>query len=679
MITIGVTAVGSGIGQSVLRSLNVSNLEYRVVGMDVRPFNSGIHWVQRAYLIPPLTQRTAYLERLFAIIEREGVDLLIPGLDPELQIFAEQRERFAALGCKVVVPSSAVAALSADKLRCYQWFAAHGLPFAATYDLADAQTRADELTYPLIVKPRAGSASAGARMVHDAAELCAARAPSGEWIAQDYLPPLGPEGRPLVASGGRLDQSNEVSAQYFVSPQGVVLGQFVSVNRLKDGVPVEIVPVPDSPAVAAGRIAVEALAMIGAYGPINLQGRITADGVRFFEMNTRFTGITGVRGLMGYREVEAAVRSFVLGQEQEARDCLQFSAGFIGLRHIGDMIVPAEHVAALQSAQFAVGATVAATPARLLVTGAAGYVGANVVARLLDQPAVEELQVVVRSPAAAATLLALPGAQGRVRPVVADLRDATWELRGVQAVIHLAALRPPHVADRPADALFAVNVEGTRRLLAAARRAGVGRFVYLSTQEVYGTTRPPLWNEFMPPQPETAYGSSKWMGELLCRDEHAGAMQCVVLRAGRLYGLGHGTRWEELPHKFALRTARGEPLTLSAGGVQRMDFVQISDLCAAVLRATAVALPPRQQLVLNIGSGQPASLRELAAHCVEAARALGLPTPVVDYGTSQAAPPPDYGMDIRRARAVLGWSPLVGLGEGVHELVTAAVEERAIA
>jgi nucleoside-diphosphate-sugar epimerase len=677
VITIGVTAVGSGIGQSVLRSLTTSSLEYRVVGMDVRSLNSGIHWVQAAYLIPPLSRREAYLERLCAIIARENVDVLIPGLDPELQVFAEHRERFEALGCTVIAPSPAVARLSGDKLAFAQWCAERGLPFVATADLATAQGSADELDYPVIVKPRAGSASAGVRLVHDAAELRAQ--PAGpDWIVQAYLAPLDAEGSPLAA-GTRLEQVGEVSAQYLLGPDGTVLGHFLSVNRLKDGVPVEILPDPESSAIAAGRDIVEALAGIGARGPVNLQGRMTPDGVRFFELNTRFTGITGVRGLMGFREVEAAVRSFVLGQDEEARACLRFDRRFVGLRHVGDMIVPAERVAALDRAVFAPAATDATVPARLLVTGATGYAGANLAALLLEQPEVEDLQVVVRDESAARALGELLGPPPRVRPVVGDLRSATWDLRGVDTVIHAAALRPPHVAGVASDALFAVNVEGTRRLLAAARRDGVRRFVYLSTQEVYGVGRPPPWHESMLPQPETAYGCSKWMGELLGRDEQAGGMQTVVLRVGRLYGLGHHIRWQELPHKLACLTARGEPLPLTAGGRQRLDLVHVRDLCAAVVRAASVDLPPRQQLVLNVGSGRPTALRDLAGHYAVAARGLGLPEPEVHVGGQAAVTPPDHGMDIRRARAVLGWGPTVGLGQGVRELVAAAVEQVATA
>lgn len=664
MITIGVTAVGSGIGQSVLRSLGFSDLDYRVVGLDISAYNSGIQWVDRPRIVPRVGDER-YVARLLEIVEQEGIEFLIPGLDSELPVLAALRERLAAIGCHVLVSSPEVIALSADKLETWRWSEDLGLPFVPTWTVTDALERASELDYPVIVKPRFGSASAGIRLVTDAAGLAEEPASTAR-IVQPYLEPraldLGPAG-----AEGVLDQTHEVSAQYLIGPDASILGTFVSLNRLKDGVPVRIEPILDAPWLDEPQRIVEQLAALGARGPLNLQGRLTADGrLLAFELNARYTGITGVRAMMGYREVEAAVRAFALGDLDGARACLRNDDTFVGLRHVGDIIAPRarietlERELALPAARPSDGAGVG----RVLLTGATGYVGLSTVAALLADDSSQGIHAMVRSPDAGAVLEELYP-DPRLSWFVGELLTPGLRLPEVDTVLHLAAVR---AAEQPGR-YFEVNTEGTRSLLAASREAGAPRFVYLSTQAVYGTARDPLWNESLPPQPETTYGSSKWLGELVLQDEQ---LEVVVLRAARAYGVGAGTRWNELPHLLATRTARGEALTVHGDGAHRMDFVHVRDLAEALRLAAAADLPPGLRTVLNIGGGHPVSLLDLANVYRSVAAELGIAEPAIERVERAGAAPRDFGMDIRRARGLLGWSPKVSLHDAVRELVESA-------
>lgn len=674
MITIGVTAVGSGIGQSILRSLSFSDLDYRVVGMDINPHNSGIHWVDRAFLIPRVGD-AEYRDRVLSIVATEKVNLLVPGLDVELMILTELSDALAELGCTVLVSNPEVITLSVDKLATWEWCDAHGLSFAPTWTLDDAQSHADELQYPLIVKPRFGSASTGVRLALDPAGLLAEPA-TAQRVVQPYLVPRGFDLEPTIPPNdpGQLDQSNEVSAQYMIGPSGDILGNFVSMNRLKDGIPVQIEPAMDASWTDDGIPLVHALAAKGARGPINLQGRLTSDGhLRFFELNARFTGITGIRAMMGYREVEAAVRAFAQSDEPAARSCLRFDDKFIGLRHVGDMIVPADRVRTLtRDRTLPVPLGIAEAGARgVLVTGAAGYVGSNTLVRLLADDSAGDVHAVVRSAHARHMLEELFPDEHRLSVIVHDVLTQGFELPDVDTVIHLAAARSAGAAgDR---SIYETNVEGTRMLLAAARSAGASRFVYVSSQAVYGTSRPPLWGEALPVQPETAYGTAKWLGEMVCGQAIAGDTQVAILRAARVYGHGPMMRWSELPHLLAELTAQRESPQLHGDGSHRMDFVHVRDLADAILAAARVELPGGYRTVINIGGGHPTSLRELASLTVDAALEFGLPAPALQHVERTGSPPRDFGMDIRRSRALLGWSPGVSLADGVRELVEAAL------
>jgi nucleoside-diphosphate-sugar epimerase len=670
VITIGVTSVGSGVGQSVLRSLAASELDHRVVGLDPGAYNSGAHWVDAAYVIPWARDEDEYRTRVLDIVAAEGIQALVPCVDPELPVIAGMRAQLAELGCTAIVSEPDVIAVSDDKLATAEWASSHGLPFVATRTLPDAQDHADELVYPVIVKPRRGSSSAGIRLALDADAL---RREIGDdqTIVQPFLPPRD---RALalttdVAAGVRIEQLHEVSAQYVVGESGHILGSFVSLNRLRAGIPVQIEPVVDAAWVDDGRPFVEALIELGARGPVNLQGRLDADGrVQFFELNARFTGITGVRTLMGFREVEAAVRALVLDDEDGASAALTFDHRLVGLRHVGDMVVGAERIAQLVDEGSLQAERSRPTARRIVVSGASSYVGRTAVAALVADGA-DEVHALVRSETSEAELTA-EITDPRLHVHRVDLLDDTIELPPADVVLHLAGVRAGN--DAP-PFLHEVNVEGTRRLLRAARQAGIARFAYLSTQAVYGLGRPPLWGESLPPRPETPYATSKWLGEEMCREEVVDGIQLLVLRAGRVYGLAAGMRWDELPHEFARKTAKGDGLTIHGDGRQRMDFVHVDDVADALLRCAAAELPGPGRIVLNLGGGHPVSLRELAATYRDVATTLGLDPPPVEHVARSGPAAPSFGMHIRRARAVLGWSPATPLTDAVRELVEAAL------
>ena len=668
MITIGVTSVGSGVGQSVLRSLAASDLDHRVVGLDASAYNSGVHWVDAAYLVPWVRDVDEYRRRVVEVVSAEGIEVLIPGLDPELPVLAGMRDELADLGCTVIISDPDVIAVSDDKLATAEWSSSLGLPFVATRALPDAQDHADDLDYPVIVKPRRGSSSFGIRLAHDAASL-RTEARDDQMVVQPFLPPRDRSLAPMDEGGpASLDQLHEVSAQYVVGASGRILGTFVSLNRLRLGIPVQIEPVVDAAWVDDGRSFVEALVERGACGPINLQGRLDADGhVKFFELNARFTGITGVRTMMGFREVEATVRALALDDEDAAAEALAIDDRLVGLRHVGDMVVAGDRIGELQHEGTLRASRRRPSARRVVVSGASSYIGRSTVAALMAGDA-EEVHALVRSEAAG-TELSAEIANSRLHVHRVDLLDDTIVLPPADVVLHLAGVRG--ATDVP-PFLFEVNVEGTRRLLRAARQAGVARFAYLSTQAVYGLGRPPLWGESLPPRPETPYATSKWLGEEMCREQVAEGMQLLVLRAGRAYGMGPGMRWEEMPHEFARKTAKGEGLTIHGDGSQRMDLVHVRDIADALLRCTTAELPGAGRTVLNLGGGHPVSLRELTTTYTEVATTLGLDPPPVEHA-ARTGVAPSFGMHVRRARAVLGWSPATSLTDAVRELVEAAL------
>ena len=103
MITVGITAVGGGVGQAVLRGISHGNLSIRTVGLDCRAMSAGLYWADVSYLVPSAAEEEPYIKKCLEICKRESVDVLIPGSDPELHPLACHRSSFIQKGCEVIV------------------------------------------------------------------------------------------------------------------------------------------------------------------------------------------------------------------------------------------------------------------------------------------------------------------------------------------------------------------------------------------------------------------------------------------------------------------------------------------------------------------------------------------------------------------------------------------------
>jgi len=168
-------------------------------------------------------------------------------------------------------------------------------------------------------------------------------------VVQDYLVPecwevetVSPQD---VVKNGRLRQEDEVSIQGVVAPDGTVVAVFVSINELRDGVPVKIVPTLDPGLHDFAQRTFAVFAQMGHVGPINVQGRVTRQGLVLYEINPRFTGITAVRAEMGFNECEAALRLFALGESPTAvASDLRCRADAVCLRYVTEQMVEASEI-----------------------------------------------------------------------------------------------------------------------------------------------------------------------------------------------------------------------------------------------------------------------------------------------------------------------------------------------
>ena len=342
--SIAVTGVGGGVGQAVLGALRLSPLHWRIVGLDAKPWGAGLYSCDRSYLLPPASD-ASYVERLLQILTREQVPVLIPGSDPELSVLAEERKQLLSKNVFPLVGAAEAVRLCRDKLATSRFFIKQGFPFARTVPICEALRFADEVGYPLVIKPVGGSASSGIAVVFTAEQL-QPFLHQDELIAQEYLVPMNwnkrrseLERRDAVPDGV-LRQEDEISVQVLFDHEGQWLGTFSSRNILKSGVPIFIDPWPRAPVEEIAFEMAASLVKEGLTGPCNLQCKLTERGPLFFEVNPRFTGITAVRAAMGFNEVEAVLRRLVLHEPlDEVRQQLQVPDDLVCSRYTTDVMI----------------------------------------------------------------------------------------------------------------------------------------------------------------------------------------------------------------------------------------------------------------------------------------------------------------------------------------------------
>jgi UDP-glucose 4-epimerase len=298
---------------------------------------------------------------------------------------------------------------------------------------------------------------------------------------------------------------------------------------------------------------------------------------------------------------------------------------------------------------------------KVVVTGGAGFIGSHVVdlyvARGHDVIVVDNLATGKRE-----------NLNPKARFVEQDIRDPkTAELirrEKPQVVNHHAAQMD--VRKSVADPIFdaQTNILGTIELLAAARDAGVEKFLFVSSGgAVYGEQETFPAPETHPTWPVSPYGISKRSGELYAYffwSEYK--LPFVAFRYANVYGPRQDPHGEAgVVAIFSGKMLRGEPVTVNGDGKQTRDYVFVGD----VARMSALALETDATGPVNIGTGIETDVNELAALIKKAAKS----TSEVKHGPAKAGEQRRSVVDVRRAGETFKWRPEVPLADGLGRTV----------
>jgi UDP-glucose 4-epimerase len=303
---------------------------------------------------------------------------------------------------------------------------------------------------------------------------------------------------------------------------------------------------------------------------------------------------------------------------------------------------------------------------KVLVTGGAGFIGSHVVDQLVN----EGCEVMVLDDLSTGKLENIQThlRSGKVELVKGDIRDAsivTKSLDGVSRVIHMAALDSVPLSVENPDLTFDINLLGTLNLLRSSIEQHVDRFVFVSSCAVFGDPVSLPVTEETRTNPISPYAESKLIGERYCLGfSERRLLHTVVLRFFNVYGPRQSVNnYRGVVTSFIDRCRLKLPLIIYGDGSQKRDFINVKDVAEAILASAKSKSADGQ--VINIGSGEPTSINELAKTVIELAGGDS----EVTYVMSRAGDIKDSYADISKAKKLLNFEPKVSLREGLQILL----------
>ena len=306
---------------------------------------------------------------------------------------------------------------------------------------------------------------------------------------------------------------------------------------------------------------------------------------------------------------------------------------------------------------------------RVVITGAAGFIGSRFTEMLLEQADRLGYDDVVLLDA-----LTYSGRRENIESALGDSRvhfvlgsitdaDVTNDVvANAHAVVHFAAESHVDRSITGARTFFETNVLGTQQLLESARRNGVERFVHVSTDEVYGSIESGSWREDHLLEPNSPYSSSKAGSDLAALAYHRTyGLSVMVTRCSNNYGP------RQFPEKviplFVTNLKDGHKVPLYGDGLNVRDWLHVDDHCRGVL---LVLESGRAGEIYNIGGGTELTNKELTERLlVLCDRDASMIEPVIDrLGHDRR-----YSVDWSKIKSELGYEPQVGFEEGLAATV----------
>ncbi len=305
--------------------------------------------------------------------------------------------------------------------------------------------------------------------------------------------------------------------------------------------------------------------------------------------------------------------------------------------------------------------------ADFLVTGGAGFIGSNIVDRLVFRG--HRVTVLDDFSSGKEDNLSVVSAKIRlVRGDVRDRDDVRSAMKGAELVLHLAAIPSVQQSVENPVLIHDVNVNGTLNILEEARKAGVKRLVLSSSCSVYGDSLEIPLSEAVPPNPLSPYALSKLIGEDYCRLYHLlYGLETVCLRYFNVFGpkQNAASDYAAVVPKFINALLDGESPKIYGSGEQTRDFVFVEDVFNANLNACNISIGKCGK-VFNIAEGREVSVNGL----LSAIKNITGSSETAEYFPARPGEVMRSAADTRLAERNLGFKASYSLEKGLDETIS---------
>lgn len=296
-IRVVVTGMGNPLGQNIYKALAMSSLPLKLYNMDVYPFSVGLLWEGQP-VVCAFANTSSFVEEWIHFLNREEIDIVFFGTEAEPRVLMPQLDRLRKqTKTHFIMNSAECIKVADDKLMTARHLSNAGVDApesADAADRADVEALVAKTGFPLVVKPRKGSASRGFEFVEDMSSLEHLLAPG--YVVQEAL----------------LPADQEYTVGVYCCRDGSIPSVTTIRRELNFGLTYKGILV-HHPRIE--EYSMEVVKALGAVGPSNVQLRLTRRGPVCFEVNPRLSSTTPIRAHFGVNEPEMAIREYVLGEQ----------------------------------------------------------------------------------------------------------------------------------------------------------------------------------------------------------------------------------------------------------------------------------------------------------------------------------------------------------------------------
>ena len=608
-ICVAVMSIGSGVGESVITSCNLSRLSIKTVGLGNNPFAFGATECDVVDYIPSIYEE-GYIKAVIEKCEAHLVDIIIPGSDDEALILSKNKNKIEEKGFKLIAADYDFINLTRNKDKLCHLLNQIAPICVKNYIKKEflAEMTSDSFSFPLIAKPRNGSASRGIMILLNKKDL---ESVPDDFIIQELAKPESkdPNSKEYLSQIDKKinPQLAEISVQIVTDRTGHLIGKMSSYNKLNNGVPIEIIPFENNQVWEKIDLILPKLKELGLKGPLNIQGRLTDTGFKIFEMNPRFTGITGLRALLGFNEVESCLIEWLSIKNNNRR--LELNDKKIGVRQTKDRTISIyENQHLRKISENLNGKKFKNSEKTILVTGASGFLGRSLVKKLLEQ----NFTVFALSREKKKMNQVLPESDNLKSFDITDYHSAVLQLGLVDVLIHCAFARSFLTVEEIADSLKFSNY-----IFNDATKFQIPAVINISSQSVYGKKNRHCKAESTQVEPDSIYAFAKYSAELSVNNikQINESTHVTSLRLTTLSGGHSGLVEVDLIAKFVKKVLNNQTIELYDGSqrLQRMDVQDASQAIVELLKVDSA----KWDIVYNVGVKESFTIQEIAEKVCE--------------------------------------------------------------